>query len=195
MNRSNPPSLVVFLEDAADSDWLQRALRKSCSKGALKCARLFLENGANPLCVDDVSGRSYLHIATMAGHSAVVVMLVEESKVDTSLEDMHGRKALHYAAMGGHDQIVKFLLQKNVGDLTLDQDGSSPLVYAVTRGHVACVSAFLEFGGDSVRCKSSFFGNLISPLKNFFNFPPQPRLEKIPWLSRQSTVTLRLPSG
>jgi len=101
-----------------------------------------------------VSGRSYLHIATMAGHHNIVVMLVETGKVETVLEDMHGRRALHYAAMGGHDQIVRFLLGEKGVDLTIDQDGSSPLVYAVIRGHGSCVAAFLEGGGESIHCTS-----------------------------------------
>lgn len=143
--------------------------------------------------VDDVNGRSNLHLATMSGHYDIVVMLAETGKVDTSLEDMHGRRALHYAAMGGHDRIVKFLLEKKVADLTIDQDGSSPLVYAVTRGHTTCVAAFLEKGGDILHRmdSNSCSGEVTfkySGLKKSILFM-QRKPGKIPLLWRQNLAT------
>jgi len=136
-------------KDQNDRDWIQRALRKACSTGASKCIRHLLENETDGKIIDDVSGRSCLHIASMKGQLEAVTLLTEIGNADLNLEDMHGRRPLHYAAMGGFDHIVLYLLTKKAIDLAIDQDGSIPLVYAVTKGHSKCVEAFLEKGSES----------------------------------------------
>jgi len=152
-NDSKPIVPFLFLDtNSQDQEWLQRCFRNACSKGSIKSAQYLLEFGADARSVDDVNGRTCLHIGSMAGHLEIVVLLTETGNADLDHEDMSGRRALHYAAMGGYHQIVSYLLSKGAIDLAIDQDGSTPLVYAVIRGHKVCVEAFLEQGGQNAQC-------------------------------------------
>ena len=98
--------------------------------------------------VDDISSRTCLHEASLAGKLQLVKACVQHN-VDVAQQDIYGRTALSYAAMSGHVDVCKYLLSLPlVTAATYDLDSFSPLVLAVMNGRTAAVRVLLEHGAS-----------------------------------------------
>jgi ankyrin repeat protein len=68
-----------------------------------------LRMGALPQLKARAIGGNALHLACAWGHRDIVVMLVEQSKVDLILADDAGLTPLDHAKLGGFQSIVDYL--------------------------------------------------------------------------------------
>jgi CDK inhibitor PHO81 len=92
--------------------------------------------------VDNINGRSPLHQACMAGSIRLVQICVETVPALLERTDAYDRRPLHYAAMHGHADIVSYLLHTAQSSST-DMDGYTPLMHAITQGHLDVVRIFV----------------------------------------------------
>ncbi|EPQ30369.1 uncharacterized protein PFL1_01895 [Pseudozyma flocculosa PF-1] len=98
--------------------------------------------------VDDISSRTCLHEAALAGKLQLVRACVDNG-VDVARQDIYGRTALSYAAMTGHTDVCAHLLSlPSVTAATYDLDGFSPLVLAVMNGKTEAVRILLDHGAS-----------------------------------------------
>lgn len=93
--------------------------------------------------VDNINGRSPLHQACIAGSLRLVTLCVDRVPALIEQADTYNRRPIHYAAMHGHPSIVSFLLEKAEPSPT-DMDGYTPLMHAITQGHLEVVRIFVN---------------------------------------------------
>ncbi|XP_050299120.1 ankyrin repeat and SAM domain-containing protein 1A-like [Anthonomus grandis grandis] len=102
--------------------------------------------GAN---VQDSSGYSALHHASLNGHPNIVRLLLEHD-ASPNIVDIKGSSPLHLAAWSGNLEIVKLILSGpaicNVNLMTKDDE--TALHCAAQYGHTAVVSVLLEHACD-----------------------------------------------
>ncbi|CAD6586652.1 MAG: phosphate system positive regulatory protein pho81, partial [Tremellales sp. Tagirdzhanova-0007] len=92
--------------------------------------------------IDDINDRSPLHQACIAGSLRLVMLCVESVPALLERPDAYDRQPLHYATMHGHPSIVSYLLQTAESSAT-DMDGYTPLMHAITQGHLEVVRIFV----------------------------------------------------
>jgi CDK inhibitor PHO81 len=92
--------------------------------------------------VDDINGRTPL-IEASARDQEYLVKLCLERHVDIRHRDVYGREALHYAAMCSA-RVCRRLLENGADPNTLDFDGATPLIQAISAGQLPCVKALME---------------------------------------------------
>jgi CDK inhibitor PHO81 len=93
--------------------------------------------------LDHINGRSPLHQACIAGSLRLVKICGESVPSLLEKPDTYDRRPLHYAAMHGHPSIVSFLLQ-SADPMVTDMDGYTPLMHAITQGHLEAVRIFVN---------------------------------------------------
>lgn len=83
---------------------------------------------------------SYPIIVCAQQGTAVLAQIMTANGADVHVLDSHHRNALHYAAMRGDVEQVKLLMALNVQATALDDDGISPLFYALLNKHLAAAN-------------------------------------------------------
>jgi len=96
-----------------------------------------------------LGGRSPLHVASQAGHSAVVSAMLAW-QADPAAVDHGGQTALHYAASHGHNFVVNLLLESNADTQAVDSRGQTPLHVAARWGHASCMARLAGSNVDIV---------------------------------------------
>lgn len=133
--------------EATPLQWGARCVATD-SNGDLRCIRLLLERGGNPL-VRDAQGFNVLHLIT---HSSMVMPLVyilqrdEFSDSAIDLVDPEGHTALMWAAYQGDAVSVEILLQHGASTDVTDKGNLSPLHWAVVYGDKICIRHILAAG-------------------------------------------------
>ncbi|KAI9144988.1 hypothetical protein BKA69DRAFT_1052414 [Paraphysoderma sedebokerense] len=127
---------------------ISRVFIRACAESSLECIRLLVDTEkVDYTYVDDISDRTCLHEAAIAGRLDVMELIVNH---DVNLEavDVYGRLPLHYVAMHGHSEAAVFLLQRHCQVDIADHDGFSPLFYAITGGHTKLVETLIDAGAS-----------------------------------------------
>nr|XP_053654674.1 serine/threonine-protein phosphatase 6 regulatory ankyrin repeat subunit B-like [Cherax quadricarinatus] len=119
------------------------ALHIAADFGHIDCVKILLA-ATDPNCQDD-DGWTPLHCAARRNHSGVLQVLLNDSRCDPSLPSkVKGVTVLHIAAEAGHDDCVKMLLDAGADVNCQDDDGQTPLYYAVKNNNVDIVQMLLN---------------------------------------------------
>ncbi|CAA7023318.1 unnamed protein product [Microthlaspi erraticum] len=138
-----PECVVHLLEAGAERDALicggSTALHFACTGPSLPCIKIFLEGGVS---VDSRSGDGYtpLHSACEVGDVDTVTYLLQrgaDKELTTTGGD--GVTALHLACRDGHSECVRLLVVNGANKDATDNDGLTPLMYAVLSRLSTCV--------------------------------------------------------
>jgi CDK inhibitor PHO81 len=111
--------------------------------------------------IDKINGRSPLHQACISGSLKVVKLCVEKIPELLEKPDAYDRRPLHYASLHGHSSIVSFLLDHSADATVTDMDGYTPLMHAITQGHVEVVQLFVE---SKINLEPTAVSNDLIPL-------------------------------
>lgn len=146
---------------AKDGPDARAALRTSADAGMAENVRVLLNNKISPYDRGEDDGRTALHCAAAAGHTAIVEMILENdsgaaggptplrSSIDSP--DSMQWTALLYAVDGGHEAIVRALLASGADpQLAKDGRGQSALVLAARKGYASIVGLLDRGGPDTV---------------------------------------------
>ena len=110
----------------------------------------------------DNHGRTPLQYAIQSGHEAVVKLLLNTGKFNTSIDskDDYNRTPLSWAAQNGHEAVVKLLLDTSKVDIDSKDKyyGWTPLSWAAQNGHEAVVKLLLDTGKVNIDSKDKYYG-------------------------------------
>jgi uncharacterized protein len=147
------------------------ALETACLTGRWEVVVLLLARGADISPSD--CGYTPLHMASPRGHADVCSILLAHGCGDVNHQDSHGITALHLASAYGHVDVMMVLRGAGADPLMVDQEGDTPLSFAVMRGHAACV-ALLQVGASMFSRLALFIAALhcTTPGPPLINIPP-----------------------
>ncbi|WWC65563.1 uncharacterized protein I303_108181 [Kwoniella dejecticola CBS 10117] len=111
--------------------------------------------------VDNINGRSPAHQASILGSLPLIKLCAENNRTLLEKPDAYDRRPIHYASMHGHAEIVSFLLSQGVDPSTTDKDGYTPLMHAITQGHLEVVRIFVQ---DRLTMEPTAISNDLIPL-------------------------------
>eukprot|EP00403_Amphidinium_massartii_P005195 CAMPEP_0178384608 /NCGR_PEP_ID=MMETSP0689_2-20121128/7602_1 /TAXON_ID=160604 /ORGANISM="Amphidinium massartii, Strain CS-259" /LENGTH=758 /DNA_ID=CAMNT_0020004859 /DNA_START=116 /DNA_END=2388 /DNA_ORIENTATION=+ len=101
------------------------------------------------------SWNSPLHIASRAGHDAIVRYVLAKGTdkdvkkaVPVDAKNMSGWTPLNWAAVKGHSDVVYTLLEAQAHGGSIDRDGRNVAMYAAEHGHLAVLKHLLNQGVD-----------------------------------------------
>ena len=119
-------------------------------EGNLPMLRYFIESvGCSP-AVSSPTGLTPLIGAARGGHLSVVCYLCQRldiADIDFQMESS-GMSALADAAMRNHPKVLRELLKHGARADIRRQDGKTPFLLAMSRGHVQCARILLAAGAD-----------------------------------------------
>jgi CDK inhibitor PHO81 len=98
--------------------------------------------------VDKINARTPLHQACIVGSLRIVELCLANAPELLERDDTYRRRPLHYAAMHGHPSIVSHLLASKAKASAVDHDGYTPLMHAISQGHLEVVRIFVNGGSD-----------------------------------------------
>ncbi|XP_059390620.1 transient receptor potential cation channel subfamily A member 1-like [Carassius carassius] len=125
------------------------ALHFAAEYGRINTCKRLLETFTDSKMLNDwdEKGLTPLHLASMAGHTQVVELLLRSGALFQS--DYKGWSCLHHAAAEGYTQTMKILLAANVKLLDItNEDGNTALHIAAQAGHVGAVLLLLDRGAE-----------------------------------------------
>ncbi|KAI9094038.1 hypothetical protein DFS34DRAFT_251563 [Phlyctochytrium arcticum] len=153
VNSENPIVLQEFLRsshwtsipdaESAHKEWLSRAFLGVCVDASDECLQVLLDTAKVDCSYsDDITGRTCLHEASVAGRLSVLQKALQRgAKVEAT--DVYGRTALHYSVMNGQSDCTEFLLLSGANVNSIDHDGCTALVHGITSGHTKCVEMLI----------------------------------------------------
>jgi ankyrin repeat protein len=140
----------ILLESGADcerhtSTTRSTPLHRAAEVGNLAVVEILLDFNADPWARNKWKDTP-LHIASQMGHAKIVEKLLHTSAGAATLESVeeNGRRPLHKAAGQNNATICQILLKAGARLDHVDNDGCSPLVLAIQRGHHFTVNVLLE---------------------------------------------------
>ena len=119
--------------NAWGSEGGQTALTVAVHEDFPEIVALLLENGADPLMVDE-AGRTAMLVAALEGRVESMSVLLANGAV-TSTTDSQGNTALILAAGEGNAEVIKMLLEAGADKATENAEGVTALSAATTNGH------------------------------------------------------------
>jgi hypothetical protein len=123
--------------------------------GDLAAVKSLLDSGADPNSTEDIAdikGVTPLHIAAEMGHLEIARLLIQRgAKLDalTSTDT----QPIHQAAMNGYDEVVALLLELGADVNCQDDNGATPLDFAIFRENYQTADMIREFGGKHNKLK------------------------------------------
>ncbi|KUI62492.1 Serine/threonine-protein phosphatase 6 regulatory ankyrin repeat subunit B [Cytospora mali] len=126
----------------------QTALHRAAWGGSHKVVTLLLNNGGDP-SIRDKSGNRPWQVAAEKGHNLIVEALVRDEKILAD-DRILARKGLLFAAEKGYVDIARLLLNKGADADMKDDNGLTPLHWAMKRGDQALVNLLVDEGEATV---------------------------------------------
>ncbi|XP_014251437.1 ankyrin repeat and KH domain-containing protein R11A8.7-like [Cimex lectularius] len=132
-------------------------LMSACHNGNVRIADLLLKNGSNPEHKDEF-GNTPLLLAIENGHIELVEILLKNVKSAYSETLLGLTTPLAVASFCGENEIVEILLQRypNTLDLPVEKSGMTPLMLAISAGHVETTKLLLKRGASTEVKNSNF---------------------------------------
>jgi len=123
---------------------LENELHDACKEGDLKLVKSLLKKDIN-LNEGDFHGRAPLIIACSHGHTEIVRVLLEDSRIDVNQSDEHGRTAFYFACWIGRADVVQLLLKNPKVDVNQPDTNYNwtPLIQASYWGYLDVVQNIL----------------------------------------------------
>jgi CDK inhibitor PHO81 len=158
--------LMGFRQNPDAGDVLSRAFMKLVNRGSdtNNLTPLILSGLLDYQTTDEVSGRSILHEAVIAGKLDLVQQCLTHG-ADPGQLDVFGRSPLHYAATLGFKEGLELFMKRTNVDLP-DLDGQRPLLLAIAAGHLECVQVLLDNGSDMNQTQDSYISPLALACRN-----------------------------
>ncbi|CAG8499238.1 3671_t:CDS:2 [Paraglomus occultum] len=123
-------------------------LHYAASRGHLPVVKLLVDNAGAIVDLEDQTGETALHKASLAGFPAVVAFLLRRN-AHVERQDSDGWTALHNACAQGYITIVQYLLEHTDADVNVQSHkGHTPLMNASSKGHIEVVEYLLGRGAD-----------------------------------------------
>lgn len=127
----------------------ETVLMTAARTGNAEVVKALLARGADVNAKENTQGQTALMWAASEKNLAVVRTLLEHgADIHTRSGSTNGFTALYFAAREGSLDIVRLLVAKGANGNEAAKDGSSPLLVATVRGHVALAKFLLEQGAD-----------------------------------------------
>ena len=140
----------ILLESGADleqhtTQTRSTPLHSAAETGNLAVVEILLDFNADPWARNKWK-ETPLHVASQIGHAEIVERLLHTSVGAATLEsaEENGGGPLHEAAANNNAIICQILLKAGARLDHLDNDGCSPLVLAIQRGHRSTMDVLLE---------------------------------------------------
>ncbi|XP_032885049.1 ankyrin-1-like [Amblyraja radiata] len=119
----------------------QSPLHRAAEKGHTAAVQALLQAGAHIYALDTES-RTPLHLASQNNCFPIVKLLLkEEAKIDK-----RNKSFLHLAAIKDESKIAEILLKYGAAVDTKDMKNRTPLIHAISMGHLRTVKVLLEAG-------------------------------------------------
>ena len=122
---------VIYLKivNAIESSMDCYQLLSAACKGDIQALRSILDRGAS-VNLQDRSGNTALHLASITGQTEIVNLLLLEYEANVAVQNSNSRSALFLAVDSGNDnaEIVALLLKKGASAKDEDKFGISPLM-------------------------------------------------------------------
>ncbi|XP_018318975.1 uncharacterized protein LOC108732588 isoform X2 [Agrilus planipennis] len=132
----------------AQDDTGKTATHCAAYKGSVECLDLLVSNGAKFQLVDK-KGRTPLHYAAVQGRYPCVFTLVGLGS-SVNLKDEEGCSALHFAAVYNQEEkCVKYLIEHKADPKMKDNNGFTPIHYAVAGNNYKAVEYLLSAVGSN----------------------------------------------
>lgn len=123
------------------------AVMQASAHGHTEIAKLLLKRGA-AVDATDKDGQTALIIAARHGHADIVNLLLKHGAAPNRKTEQSGSTALNWAVAEGHEDAVKALLDGGADVNLKDEEGSAPLVYAVSRRKIQIMKLLINRGAD-----------------------------------------------
>lgn len=165
-------ALDQLLEDGASLEQLDNdgltPLEIAVIEGRPRIVQALLDRNALLPIVDE-DGFDLLMLSASCGNTATMLVLIDQGEMQCNVQDARGLTSLHYAVIGGHLPAAVTLLDRGADinrcttaavdretcehmgiSPALAQSGSTPLMLAVSKGHLALVDLLLSRGANSL---------------------------------------------
>ncbi len=199
-----------------------QALLESVQYGDLEAVRAGLEQGLDPNYRDDESGPTLLHWAAQEGYTDLIELLARfGAAVDatrgsdmTALFSAAGAgdlavvktligcgaevnrtgmgTALHNAAAYGNADIVDFLVSSGANVNAVDDEGVTPLLYAVSNGHREVADLLVAQGAQKYVTDSDELSDTVKVFNAVLDRADTMGYERLPDAQRVLACVLRL---
>eukprot|EP01042_Synura_sphagnicola_P036287 gene36287-biopygen408 len=97
--------------------------------------------------IDELIGRSALHLASLYGNTSVVKVLLDRG-ADFHHRNDNGWTAIHFASWGGCTSVVEVLLDRGADIHHKEENGYTALYFASEVGYTSVVELLLDRGAD-----------------------------------------------
>ncbi len=164
-------ALDQLLEDGASLEKIDdeglTPLEIAVMEGRPHIVQALLDRNA-PLPIVNEDGFDLLMLSASCGNTAMMTVLIDQGSMLPSAQDAKGLTSLHYAVMGGHLQAAVTLLDRDtdINQCTIEpidrkmcerwgispslaQSGSTPLMLAISQGHLALTDLLLSRHADA----------------------------------------------
>ncbi|KAH0541631.1 hypothetical protein FGG08_003921 [Glutinoglossum americanum] len=120
------------------------ALHRVVNERKAAMVELLLASGVPANAVTN-DGLTALHLAEVKQDEEMVMVLLEQNRIDPNIKDKDGWTPLSRAVVSGHEGIIKLLLGcERVNPNIIDRNGRTPLLSAVEVGNEAVVRLLLN---------------------------------------------------